>query len=122
MIGAVVFATGALRHALVAAGYESSSFPATGVLLYGALFTAALALLFIPAYTDLRHRQRQFRDCLSRIPDTGIPDEHWSATRERLSEMLALTAGLPEAARATTLLLGPFLSALVILFLPDLRS
>jgi len=46
MIGAVVFATGSLRSAFMLPASPPSGFPATSILLYGALFTAALALLF----------------------------------------------------------------------------
>lgn len=121
MIGAVVFATGALHSAFIASGSAVSGFPASGVLQYGALFTAALALLFVPAYVDLREFQRQVRDTLSRIPDNGMPSEPWYAERERLSALLQLDSGPLEAIRAATLLLSPFLSALVTLFVPDLK-
>jgi hypothetical protein len=122
MIGAVVIATGALRSAFMATGSPPSGFPATGVLLFGALFTAMLALLFVPAYTDLRAFQRRVRDTLSRIPSHGKPSERWYMQRERLSALLQLDSGAVEAIRAAALLLGPFLSALATLFVPDLKT
>ncbi len=121
MIGAVVFATGSLRSALIAAGTTPSRFPATSVVLFGALFTAMLALLFAPAYVELRDFQRRIRDFISRIPDDGIPPESWYLERERLSALLQLDSSSLEAIRSATLLLGPFFTALVTLFVHDLK-
>lgn len=121
MIGAVVFATGSLRSAFIAAGSAPSGFPATSVLLYGALFTAALALLFAPAHANLRDLQRRVRDSLCRIPDDGMPSERWYLERERLSALLQLDSSSLESVRAAILLLGPFLGALITLFVPDLK-
>ena len=121
MIGAVVFATGSLRSALIAAGSMPSRFPATSVLLFGALFTAMLALLFTPVYVDLREFQRRIRDFISRVPSDGIPPESWYLERERLSALLQVDSSALEAIRSATLLLGPFFTALVTLFVHDLK-
>jgi len=121
MIGAVVFATGSLRSALIAAGSTPSEFPATNVVLFGALFSAMLALLFAPAYVELRELQRRIRDSISRIPDDGILPDSWHLERERLSALLQLDSSSLEAIRSATLLLGPFFTALVTLFVHDLK-
>lgn len=121
MIGAVVFATGSLRSALITAGMTPSQFPAASVVLFGALFTAILALLFAPAYVELRDLQRRIRDSVSRIPNDGIPPESWYVERERLSALLQLDSSSLEAIRSVTLLLGPFFTALATLFVHDLK-
>jgi hypothetical protein len=121
MIGSVVFATGSLRSALMAAGASSSSFPATSVILFGALFTAMLGLLFAPAYADLRELQAKIRDTLSVIPEDGLPTEDWHGERERLTALLHLDSSSLEALRSAALLLTPFLSALITLFVRDLK-
>ena len=121
MIAAVVVATGALRSAFVAAGLPPADFPAVGVLLFGALLSAALALLFVPVYVDLRDHQRKVRDLLSPVPDDGVPSEGWHAERERLTALLGLDSGAVDTVRTVTLLLGPFLTALATL-VPGLRG
>jgi hypothetical protein len=88
---------------------------------FGALFTAMLALLFTPAYVDLRELQRRIRDFISRIPGDGMPPESWYLERERLSSLLQLDSSALEAIRSATLLLGPFFTALVTLFVHDLK-
>jgi hypothetical protein len=118
MIGAVVFATGALRSAYLAGGLATDGFPPTSVLLFGALLTAALALLFIPVYADLRDFQRRLRERLCPVPMAGLPDEAWHVERERLTVLLRLDSGLVDTLRAATLVLGPFATALVTLFVP----
>lgn len=124
MIGAVVAATGALRSARRAAAPPPADFPASDVLRFGGLFTALLALLallFVPMYADLRASRRRMRDALSPIPRHGRPTEDRYAQRERLTALLGLNAGAAEAVQVASLVLGPFLGALVVLFVPDLR-
>ncbi|MER6077017.1 hypothetical protein [Streptomyces sp. NPDC001833] len=121
MIGAVVFATGALRSAYLAVGHPHADFPAVSVLLFGGLFTAMLALLFVPVYVDQRAFRRHMRDSLSRFPRDGRPAEDWYAQRERLTGLLQLNSGALEAVQVTTAVLGPLLGALVTLFVPDLK-
>jgi len=121
MIGGIVVATGALRSAYLADAPAESDFPAAGVLLFGGLFTAMLALLFVPVYADLRALQRRVRDSLSRIPRHGRPAERWYTQRERLTGLLELDSGVLDALRVATLVLGPFIGALATLFVPDLR-
>ena len=61
-------------------------------------------------------------DGLCRLPDDGIPPADWHTARDRTATLLQLDGGLLEAVRTVTVVLGPFLGALTMIFVPDLKT
>ena len=70
-IGLVILATGALRHSVVAAGFE---YPSEGVVLYGALFTALVAAIYVPTFSAVEGLARQVRNRAFPMPDISSRD------------------------------------------------
>jgi hypothetical protein len=121
ILGAAILSTGALRNAILAYGHEPNptySFPPEYVLLYGAYFSAVLALLYAPTYSRLLSVGGQLRD--SFFPLESPRSETWSDwydKRKRLEELLKLQVTAGESFRTGVAILTPLASGLVGLLL-----
>lgn len=123
IIGAAVFATAGLRNAVLAYGntvrahsllYPHTSvphFPPEDVLIYGAAFSAFLALFWAPIYGRMTTVAARMRDA---IAPPIAPDKSWTDWERRRSveEYLGLTTAATANFRSTVAILTPLLSAL----------
>jgi hypothetical protein len=129
IIGAAVLATAGLRNAVLAYGATVGAhpllyphtpvphFPPEEVLIYGAAFSALLALFWAPIYGRMT-------TVATRICDAFAPpvasDESWTNWEERrtsIAEYLGLTTSATANFRSTVAILTPLLSALLGLLL-----
>ena len=115
-IGLVILATGALRHSVLAAGFE---YPSEGVVLYGALFAALVAAIYVPTFSAIEGLARQMRN--RAFPMTDISSRDGDAAKGDPVKQLKDRAALGE-----TLKLGGTaktnLETLVLVFTPLLTS
>jgi hypothetical protein len=129
IIGVAVLATAGLRNAVLVYGdtvrahpllYPHTPvphFPPEDVLIYGAAFSAFLALFWAPIYRRMTAVAARMCDA---IAPPIAPDESWADWEERrrsVEEYLGLTATTTETFRSTVAILTPLLSALLGLLL-----
>lgn len=111
----VVIVTGQLRNALIAENSDVAvDIPAAFLLIYGVMFAAVLAALYLPAWASLKLRSRQLVD--STYPFGGTSD--WSDNYDYLTDYLGLSSNAFENAQATLGTLAPLIASLVA-FLPS---
>jgi hypothetical protein len=117
IIGAAVLATAALRNAVLAYGEkpdaETTAFPPEYVLVYGAAFSALLALLWAPIYSLLTSVSASLRDA---AVGERAANESWTAWHERRREfgnVLDMQATASATFRSGVAILTPLASALL---------
>jgi hypothetical protein len=115
IIGAAVLSSGALRNALLAYYKEidpTFSFPEEYVLVYGAFFSALLALVYAPAHERQRAVARRLRDAFAPLPSPHEPS--WSASydkRSKLEELFELQLTTTASFRTGVAILTPLSAA-----------
>lgn len=129
IIGAAVLSTAGLRNAVLAYGdtvrvhpllYAHPPvprFPPEEVLIYGATFSALLALFWAPIYIRMTTVAARIRNAIAQPTE---PDEPWinsEARRRSVAEYLGLTTSATSNFRSTVAILTPLLSALLGLLL-----
>jgi hypothetical protein len=121
ILGAAILSTGALRNAILAYGHDANrtySFPPEYVLLYGAYFSAVLALLYAPTYSRLLSVGGQLRDSFFPLQSPRMETwSDWYDKRKRLEELLKLEVTAGESFRTGVAILTPLASGLVGLLL-----
>lgn len=111
----VVIVTGQLRNALVAENSDvAADIPAAFLLIYGVMFAAVLAALYLPAWASLKLRSRQLVDAT--YPFGGTSD--WADYHDYLTDYLGLSSNAFENAQTTLGTLAPLIASLVA-FLPS---
>jgi hypothetical protein len=112
-VGLVALATGALRNALVTAGYETTAPSATAVLAYAAGATAMLAIAYVPAYLSM---QRAGRDLIDRYVQKQLPGspnyDTYRKTRDDWEDHLQLKVGPVDSLKIGTAVLTPIVTGL----------
>jgi hypothetical protein len=120
---AIVLA-GAMRNALLA--YDRATwdkaFPASGLLVYGALFTVAFAAVYMPTLLTWRSRARQLVDAVYRTPADGKPDEAWAKGRAALEQLLGINIGLLAQLSGMLAIFGPLATSFLATFVPQLAN
>jgi hypothetical protein len=111
-ISGTVIATGALRNAMLAYDPEAA-FGTTFVYLYGAFFTALLAIAYIPTFLAWRDLADRVVGEVFLVPHTGKPPQEWQTERKGLIELLKLDVGVGSQFTAAFGLLAPFASGVV---------
>jgi hypothetical protein len=81
VISGAVLAAGALRVVLLADGVPKRELPVVAVLVYGGIFTAVTALIFVPVYVAWQERVVGLRDQLHPVPENGVPPHEWYQAR-----------------------------------------
>jgi hypothetical protein len=111
-VGLVTLASGALRNALDAA--DKPSFSATMVLVYGAGFTAMLALVYVPAYLSMQAAGRRLLEASAplQLPDSPTFDAN-QKTRGAFEELLQLKVGPRDSFKIATAVLAPIVTGVV---------
>jgi len=83
------------------------------LVVYGAMMTGLLALLFVPAYIAWLSKARMLRDELCPWPSDGIPGHEWYVSRVDLEDLLNLKVSASAAFTTGLGLLAPFASSLI---------
>jgi hypothetical protein len=91
-ITVALLGVGALRLAVIAFGVPAKQVPPLRLLTYGGVFTAATALIFLPAYVAWQERVSELRDTLYPVPPDGRPAHDWFQARDDLDALLSARA------------------------------
>ncbi len=119
MIALTTLATGVLRNALLTDGLDPARFPPELVLLYGAFFTAVIALAYVPAYTALVGAGRRIVELALPMPEPTAPDfGGWYDARKSLSEFLQLEVTVADRLQVGIIVLAPLTSAVLSIAIP----
>ncbi|WP_433600677.1 hypothetical protein ACQPXH_02195 [Nocardia sp. CA-135953] len=117
-----VLNTGQLRNARIAAG-TAAEIPPTYALLYGAVLAGLLGILFVPVHLSWQAAGARILDAsypIVRTDASGVPqlpDDEWTAGRNRLTELIGLANTATAQFRAAFTTLAPFLTGLLAYFL-----
>jgi hypothetical protein len=125
IIGAATLGAGALRNAAIASGFKTPEGAPVGyVLLYGALFTLVIALIYIPCYFSLQTRAKELCDLLLPIPTGPRPVDaegllDWSEKRQKLESLLRVGVGVGDSFQAAFGIFAPLASSVLLVLLPN---
>jgi lysylphosphatidylglycerol synthetase-like protein (DUF2156 family) len=113
IISAAIIATSALRHAVLTATHDESSFPKEALLAYGTYLSAMVALLYAPAYARLLELGRRLRDRVVKLdePATSLADA--LEQRQKVGAFLDLDVSASTSFRSAVLILTPLSSSLI---------
>lgn len=120
IVSASVFQSGSLRNALTSwAPLADEAFPASYVLLYGAVFAAALAAIVFPAFFTWRRAAAALVDTVLGPPSAPVPTRKWQRDRAALQSRLEVGAGIPKGVTSTIIsILSPVATAAVTAVIP----
>lgn len=119
---AALLTSGALRNAMLAFNPDRDDFPASSVLLYGAVFAIVLTILTLPFAYVWRSRAKGFVDEVFALPEDGKITEAWVTDRERLERLLRLDVGLVRNPLTALNVFAPLITSLLAAFVPQLGS
>jgi hypothetical protein len=118
LVGGLTLATGALRNALVATTPDLKGFPPELVLVYGAYFTALVALIYAPTYITLVATGRKLVDDLLPMPSPKSETwDDWYDRRKDLEELLQLQQGAAKNFQAGFAILAPLAGSIIAVLL-----
>lgn len=124
VIGLAVLASGALRLATVTEFMTEVDFPAAGVLLYGAFFTALLLLVYVPAHLSLRRLCLDIRESFFPVADMPPPTSSefgsWMDARARLDALTQVNLTTAQQLQASLFILAPLISGVLGALVPSL--
>jgi hypothetical protein len=103
VIAGNILAAAAFRRVMLAYQAQPPIDPSI-LLVYGAMMTGLLALLYVPAYLGWQTKARELRDALCPLPSDGAPSHDWHVNRADLEGLLNLKVN---AGAAFTTGLGP---------------
>ena len=83
------------------------------LLVYGAMMTGLLALLYVPAYLGWQTKARDLRDALCPWPSDGAPTHDWYINRADVEGLLNLKVSAGASFTTGLGLLAPFASSLI---------
>jgi hypothetical protein len=118
VVGTGTVLTGALRMTLLAAGYPTTTVPASAVLAYGASFTVLSLFVYMPLYLAWRDRAERFTNQLFPLPEDARPSEDWVAGRTRLRALLGADTTLGKNLVAAAGILAPLATGVLTVFIP----
>jgi hypothetical protein len=119
-VSITVLGTGALRNAWLANGVPKQRFPSSSVLLFGALFTGAFALAYVPAFLRWRQCADRFVNAVYPLPEDARPSEEWAAGRLRLQQLIGTDSTIGKNFTAAFGILAPLATSIVGIFIPEL--
>jgi hypothetical protein len=102
-VGAATLATGALRNAVIAylpGPVTAKQFPPAGPLLYGAFFTAVLAMIYFPTYDELQRTAHRLVEIAYPVDWQDGPDHSWFGGRRDFADLLKMERGPLQAFRS----------------------
>ena len=118
LVGGLTLATGALRNTLVATTPDLKGFPPELVLVYGAYFTALVALIYAPTYIALVATGRKLVDDLWPMPPPRSDAwDDWYDRRKDLEELLQLQQGAVKNFQAGFAILAPLAGSIIAVLL-----
>jgi hypothetical protein len=114
--------TAVLRQAQLVHGLKPELFPTTLVLVYGAVLTGIVALIYIPAFLAWRDRAIALINVVYPVPKDARPTEEWSGGRTRLTELISPDVTVGKTVRAALGILAPLATGLLAYYLPELKT
>jgi hypothetical protein len=117
LVAGAVLATGAYRIAVLAHD-PNSEIPTIQVLAYGAMFTAILAAVYIPAYMGWQDRVAELRDDLYPIPEPGIIRHDWMEDRSAFEALVHVNVTAGAAFKTAFAVFAPLAAALLTVVIP----
>ena len=106
------------RAVLLADGLAPAKFPAIEILIYGGVFTAVSALIFVPSYLAWQDAVGYVRDQLFPVPANGIPSHDWSQGRGDFDTMLSARSSAGSVFTAAFGILAPLAGSLLTALIP----
>jgi hypothetical protein len=98
----------------------AEAFPASNVLLYGAVFAFLLSVMAAPLGAAWRARAMEFVDDCHPLPENGRPTAEWVEGRDRLSSVLHLDQSIVRNPLTALSVFVPLLASLLAQFVPQL--
>ena len=98
----------------------AEAFPASNVLLYGAVFAFLLSVMAAPLGAAWRARAMEFVDDCHPLPENGRPTAEWIEGRDRLSSVLHLDQSIVRNPLTALSVFVPLLASLLAQFVPQL--
>lgn len=134
---AAIVSAGALRSAAVVAHDQcvarqpapstraageicAEAFPASNVVLYGAVFAFLLTVMAAPLGAAWRARALEFVDDSHPLPDNGLPTAEWVEGRDRLAAVLHLDQSIIRNPLTALSVFVPLVASLLAQFVPQL--
>lgn len=121
LVTTAVINTGAVRRAYLATGTRPELFPPEWVLLYGALFTLVLLLLYVPVFVTWRSRCLEFTDEIYPLPADARPTDEWVNGRTRLVQLLGADTSISKNLTAAFGILVPLAISVLSVVIPGLK-
>jgi hypothetical protein len=116
-----IVTAGALRAAFLSyAPGRADDFPASNVLLYGALFAVLQTAIGLPLVVSWRARARELVERAYPLPIDGQPTEGWLGDRRRMETLLHLNVSLLRNPLAALSVLAPLATSALAVFIPQL--
>ena len=103
-----------------AAATCAEAFPASNVVLYGAVFAFLLSVMAAPLGAAWRARAMEFVDDCHPLPENGRPTAEWVEGRDRLSSVLHLDQSLVRNPLTALSVFVPLVASLLAQFVPQL--
>jgi hypothetical protein len=97
-------------------------FPASNVLLYGAVFAVFLLSLTLPLLAVWRSRALEWVAANCQLPNDGVPDKDWSERQNRLRAELHLNTSLLSNPLTVLSVFTPLITSVLAAFLPQLAT
>jgi hypothetical protein len=108
-----------LRNALLsdpATGFNDTNFPLKAIYLYGALFTALLAISYAPTFLSWRDRTLETIRSIYGIPRDGRVDENWHEGRTQLERLMRVNTTLASSLTTALGIFAPIISSLITVY------
>jgi len=118
ILGASIIGMACLRNAVITFNDRSSAFPWQYVFIYGAFFSALLALAYMPIHNRALRVGRDLANKLLPMPSMGWTSmAEWRSNRNALEEALGLDLTANSSIRAVAAILTPLVGSLIGLLL-----
>ncbi len=122
VVATAVLQTSALRNALIGSGIvKATDYPPEFVLLYGAIFAVAVAIVYLPPELALREAGRALQNISTKQMESASPTpghevERWLEQvdqRDRVSKVLGLDVPILARVQTSLGLLAPLIASLI---------
>ena len=122
VVATAVLQTSALRNALIGSGIvKAADYPPEFVFLYGAIFAAAVAIVYLPSELALRQAGRALQQMAASQMENAVPTSgngvegwlDWVDQRDRIGKTLGLDVPILARIQTSLGLLAPLIASLI---------
>ncbi|MBP2328496.1 hypothetical protein JOF56_008881 [Kibdelosporangium banguiense] len=121
IVTSAVVNAGAQQRAFVTSGTSQELFQPQAILLYGALFTVATMLLYVPIFVAWRTTCHRFVDDVYPPPEDARPTDEWLSGRTRLTSYLGADSTVTKNLSAAFGILTPLAISVLAVVIPGLK-